>query len=368
MVETIDCECCCRNAAFQLSLCHALGFGVIQNEQECAKWLSRSEKTSNELADTLARIKEAEPDAGFLARLAKLGYRMDLPSRHRQDGILSLAIEKYRSMILARQRSLGPSHFSTIRLKGILIKLLRWNNQHREDFALEIIDKEELRPVDTVELKSTISLIYYELGENTKAESMEREILETYGSDQWRGDTSRLDSQINLVDILTARGQCEDARELGQKAVQECITELGIHHASTRAARRSLAAIYDMCGELAEALRTTEELVQSEEQYSKLEHINPKLVENVSRLGVLYYRLGRYDSALSCYDRVQGWIKRNVANAIYAVNSVNNQATKLIQQGAIILKCHQALIHTIPTTIYPAMSDRILLISSGPLE
>lgn len=337
MAESVDCECCSRNAAFQLSLCHALGFGVTYKSPECAKWLDRAGKTSNELADALTRIREAEPDAMILSRLAKLGYRTDLPSRYRQDGILSPAIENYRSMILARQRSLSSSHFSTIRLKGILIKLLRWNDQQQEavDLALEMIDREELRPVDMMELKSNISLIYHELGKNELAESIERELLETYGSDQWRSDTTRLDSQTNLVDILTSRGMYEDARAVGQKTVHECSTELGTHHASTRAARRSLAAVCDICGELAEALRITEELVQSEEQYSKLDPIYPKLVEDVSRLGIFYYRLENYNSALSCYDRVKTWIKHNAENAVYAVNSVNNQATRLIRQGAL---------------------------------
>ncbi|KID93272.1 Tetratricopeptide-like helical, partial [Metarhizium majus ARSEF 297] len=101
------------------------------------------------------------------------------------------------------------------------------------------------------------------------------------------------------------------------------------------AARRSLAAVYDICGELAQALRITEELVQSEEQYSKLDPIYPKLVEDVSRLGIFYYRLENYNSALSCYDRVKTWIKHNAENAVYAVNSVNNQATRLIGRGAL---------------------------------
>jgi tetratricopeptide (TPR) repeat protein len=217
------------------------------------------------------------------------------------------------------------------------MKLLRWNDQHREalELALNTVEIENLKPVDTLELKSTISLIYHELGDNKMAESMEREILDIYGSDEWKGDTSRLDSEINLVDILITRGQCENAKELGVKAVQECITELGIHHSTTKAARRSLAAAYSMCGELVEALQTTEELVQSEEQPSDVEHVNPKLVEDVSRLGVLYYRLDKYRSAMSCYGRVQQWIKSNIANAAYAVISVNNQATKLIQQGAM---------------------------------
>jgi tetratricopeptide (TPR) repeat protein len=338
MAESVACQSCSKNAAFQLSLCYAFGFGVSQNDQECNAWLIRSGKEYSDITATIERIKQAEPDAAFLAGIAKIGYRTDLPSRYRQDGILPVAIDHYRSIIEARWRCFGPSHFSTLRLQGLLVKLLRWNNMQQEalELALEILEQGWLKkPADNVEMKSTVSLIYHELGDDFNAEAMEREVLNTYESEQWKGHTERLDSQSNLVDILISRGQYKDAIELGQSTVEECLAELGSYHTSTRASRRSLVAAHIRCGELTQAVRITEELVQSEEPKSKSDYVNPKLVEDVSILGLLYYRLDMIAPALRCYDRIQNWVEHNTANATYAVNSVNNQATKLIQQGAM---------------------------------
>lgn len=335
MAENTDCECCCENAAFQLALCYSLGFGVTQNTEDSSRWLSRSKKTSDEMSAAIMQIKDAHPGAGFLLRLAGYGYRTDLPLRYREDGILSLAIKEYRSMIQARQRSLGPSHFSTQRLKGTLIYLLRWNNEYEEalDLAHDMIDNGKLEASDIMELKSNISLILHEIGNNTKAELIERELLNEYGSNQLAENTGRIDREIDLVGILTARGEHDEAIELGQKVLKDSIAILGTHHSSTRAARRTLASSYYRCGKLVEALHTTEELVQSEEQFSKLEHISPKIVEDVSRLGTLYYQLGRDDSAISCYAQVQEWIKRSIGNARYAANAINNLGTTLILRG-----------------------------------
>ncbi|KUL90028.1 hypothetical protein ZTR_02801 [Talaromyces verruculosus] len=291
-----------------------------QNTEESSRWLSRSKKTSDEMSAAIMQIKDAHPDAGFLLR---------------KDGILSLAIKEYRSMILARQRSLGPSHFSTQRLKSMLIYLLRWKNEYEEALGLahDMIDNGKLEASDIMELKSSISLILHKIGNNTKAELIERELLNEYGSNQLAENTGRIDREIDLVGILTARSEHDEAIELGQKVLKDSIAILGTHHSSTRAARRTLASSYYRCGKLVEALHTTEELVQSEEQFSKLEHISPKIVEDVSRLGTLYYQLGRDDSAFSCYAQVQEWIKRSTGNARYAANAINNLGTTLILRG-----------------------------------
>jgi tetratricopeptide (TPR) repeat protein len=338
MAESVACQSCSNNAAFQLSLCYAFGFGVFQNDQECNAWLIRSRKEHSDITAAIERIKQAEPDAAFLAVMAKVGYRIDLPSRYSQDEILPVAIDHYRSMIEARWHCFGPSHFSTLRLQGLLVNLLQWNDMLQEalELGLEILEQGWLkRPADILEMKDTISFIYHKLGDDFEAEAMAREVLNTYESEQWKGHTERLDSQDTLVNIFISRGQYKDAIELGQSTVEECLAELGSYHTITQASTRSLVAAHIRRGELTQAVRITEKLVQSEEPKSKSDYVNPKLVEDVSILGLLYYRLDMIAPALRCYDRIQKWVEHNTANATYAVNSVNNQATKLIQQGAM---------------------------------
>ena len=355
VADTVGCRPCMRNAAFQLALCHGFGFGVAHSELECALWLGRSGRPRNDLTATLDRIKKAEPKAHFVSNLASRGYRNDLPLRYSRGGILETAIDEYRSMVLARSDAFGPSHFSTLRLKDILIKMLRWNKENKPalDLALDTLQTPGLKASDVRDIKYTLSLIYAELGNTTKAEEFGKEILQVPSEDDAQPEAARLDYQANLVDIYVSKGQFGDAIDLGTRTVQDCDKELGPEHWSSRAAKRSLAKAYVRTGDLPRALVITEELVRTQEHVPELQNPSPKLVEDVSRLGLLYFGTGDMGGALTCYDRIQGWIARDIGNATFATNEVNNHAVALLNRGAVeeamvilealLQKCNESL-------------------------
>lgn len=71
MAQDEGCDCCRRSAAFQLSLCHFVGFGALSSEEESNKWLRISERTANDLTVVLDAIKNWKLESNPLEYLEK---------------------------------------------------------------------------------------------------------------------------------------------------------------------------------------------------------------------------------------------------------------------------------------------------------
>ncbi|KIW71201.1 hypothetical protein PV04_03396 [Phialophora macrospora] len=340
MANSESCGVCAENAAFQLALCHRTGFGTQANEVQANEWLSKSEKGVADATAALQRTKESKEGAGTIATLAKLGYRNDLASRFRRDGILADAINYYRRTILTRQQLFGPTSFSTLRLQGILVDLLRWNDQSKEalGYALRMLQTtDDLALSDQVEIKTKLALVYSDLGDQQEAERITKELREIYSAGPESEHSERLENQQDYVKHLLRQKRFDDAIALAEKTLQDCEQELGPLHSSTRGAMRCLAASYHASGQLERATEIDEKLVRIQEGFVIGKKVNPKLVEDVSRMGVRYYQLGKQDSALDCYKKVQDLIDKDNEMAQHAVIGVNNYATELIRRDSLDL-------------------------------
>jgi len=76
-------------------------------------------------------------------------------------------------------------------------------------------------------------------------------------------------------------------------------------------------------------------LAKLKERVSTDEQFDAALVQDIARLGVQYYLLGRSDAALGCYKRVDNFVKRSIEMATPAVDAVNNCAIRLINCGEL---------------------------------
>lgn len=337
MAQDEGCDCCRRSAAFQLSLCHSVGFGALSSEEESNKWLRISERTANDLTEVLDAIKNWKLESNPLEHLEKLGYRYDLTSRYKSEGIIDDAIEYYRHISLAREKALGPNHFSTLRLKYILITHLMNEGQYNEacKIALTMTRLDNLSPSDRIAVNTILARLWAALDETEKAESVYRGLLECFADGSGPKDSERLDHQLDLVNVLLGRGEHEQALALALKTVEECLQELGPSHSITRDAKRRLAAAYDAKGQLEKAVEINEDLTKLKEPVSADERLDPVLVQDIARLGVQYYLLGRSDAALGCYKRVDNFVKRSIEMAAPAVDAVNNCAIRLVNCGEL---------------------------------
>ena len=76
-------------------------------------------------------------------------------------------------------------------------------------------------------------------------------------------------------------------------------------------------------------------MAKLKERVSTDEQFDAALVQDIARLGVQYYLLGRSDAALGCYKRVDNFVKRSIEMATPAVDAVNNCAIRLINCGEL---------------------------------
>jgi tetratricopeptide (TPR) repeat protein len=246
-------------------------------------------------------------------------------------------MEYYRHISLAREKALGPDHFSTLHLKHILIIHLMNENQYDEacKIASTMTRLDNLSPSDRIAVNTILARLWAALGETEKAESVHRGLLECFADGRGPEDSERLDHQLDLVNLLLGRGEHEQALALALKTVEECLQELGLNHSITRSAKRRLAAAYDANGQLEKAVEVNEDLTRLKERVSADEQLDPVLVQDVARLGVQYYLLGRSDAALGCYKKVDNFVKRSIEMAAPAVDAVNNCAVRLINCGEL---------------------------------
>ncbi|KAF2259193.1 kinase-like protein [Lojkania enalia] len=338
MAQGEGCDTCSSNAAFQLALCYLLGFGVQADKKESDKWLHASSKTAAEMSNTLQRIRQRELGDPVTESLTRLGYSGSLNITYEQDGVLGEAIQQYQNMVLAQENLFGPAHFSPIRLRGILVTLLRWNNQFQESlslalYSLKIGEDLDIHQLDLLGLKAGLVEAYMSLGEMEKAEFFARGIEEAYAAGPYKDHVARLRNQGVLARILLERENYEEAVELGQEAEQNCISKLGIHHDITLSVRRSLVTAYDRVGNLEKAVEVNERLLEAREKCNVAD--DPILIEDLSRLSVQYCLLGKHDAAQRCYHRIDALVAENIKNAAPAVNSANNYATHLISRGEL---------------------------------
>ena len=338
MAQGEGCDICSSNAAFQLALCYLLGFGVQPDKQESDKWLHSSSKSPAEMSDTLQRIQQMELKARVVESLMELGYSDMLKITYLRDGVLAEAIQRYQEMVSAQENLFGPTHLSPNRLRNLLVTMLRWNNQLQESLSLaqynlKIAKDSNVGQLDLLVLEGGIVTVYRDLGEMEKAELVARRIEEGYATGPYKDHFARFSNQVELARILVERKKYEEAIEFGQEIERSCVSKLGTYHDSTLSVRRSLVMAYDAVGQLEKAVDINEVLVRTSEECTAAD--DPILIEDLSKLSIQYFVLGKHDAAQKCYDKIKALVAENTKNAAPAVNSANNYATKLISRGEL---------------------------------
>lgn len=332
------CLACQNNAAFQLALCYAIAFGVSYNDTERDTWILKSGKSLDDLQEALNRIQTENGKANFAAGLYKMGYRSNLLDRYRNEELLPKATTKYRAMVTRREELFGPSHFSTLRLKSFLVDLLSSLGEFDEALAHALSNLRNASPEigirDLLALKGQVAHIYENTNRKAEAEALRHEIVQGYDDDpDDKNHPSRIYDRVRLARLLLENGRVAKALELSTEAEKDAVLLLGMFHDTSRSAKRVIIDALDTDGQIEQALEIHEELIHTEEQCLKADH--GVLIEDLAILGVRYYRVDRLDSAKGCYDRVMALAALKPDNAIPAIISINNYATKLLSRGNI---------------------------------
>jgi tetratricopeptide (TPR) repeat protein len=332
------CDFCIRNAALQMAFCHAIGFGMNHEEDQKSQCLMPNDRTVLEVEEALGRIRNDDKKSDvIMAQLAQKGYRHDFPTVYARDGVLHDAIKYYRAAVRKREALFKLGHFSTRRLQGLLITLLIQNDQFEE--AMEIALKmdqtaTEMNLMDRIEIKQVLVRLHGHLDNLDAAVDLATEVRAMYATlPEHEKTTERLDNQHQLAKILVQQGNLDEAILLAKETFEHCFTELGDLHATTIAIQRLLAKAYGSHGQIEVAVETNKKLVQVGQRLISEGNIDPLLVQDISRLGILCYRTNQLEAATNYYEQVLDLIRRDIRLAKHAVNAVNNAATERVREG-----------------------------------
>lgn len=307
------------------------------DQQKSQEWLGRSGKSPVDLGDILMRIKSSNSRANFMSGLGKMGYRSDLLRRYVEDGVFEAAIGEYRHMVQAREDSFGSSHFSTLRLRGILTDLLRSDRQFQE--ALEHATKNvknsgaDVVVEDKLTMKMQLANIYGDMGNLEQAETLEREIIASRAEEKDANDLTQLHDRTNLADLLVSSRRYGEALKILQVVHQESLQALGPNHPTTIDAKRSLAAAYDANGELQQAVDLGYDLEREKELSNSLD--DPRTLSDICVLGVRLYRLGQTQRAIDRYNKAKSIVEKEPSHAEAAIGTVGNYASTLMMHGSV---------------------------------
>jgi hypothetical protein len=331
------CLICQRNAAFQLTLCYSIGFGVTRDDSERDIWIEKSGKSPGDLQDTLDRIRTENRGANVVVSLYKMGYRTNLLDRYNGDGLLLEATIKYRAMVDCREKVLGKAHSSTLRLKSVLVDLLDWTGEVEEALLHALSNLHNVGAdvdiCDRLALKGQLAHIYEQLGMISDAEAARLDMAQEYDEDPNEKDNpAQMYNRVRLARLLLAKGDSEQALEVSLTVEKEAVLSLGPYHSTSREAKKIVVEALDATGQLEMAVSAHENLIRTEEKCLKADH--GLLIEALAILGVQYYRLTRLDSASICYNKVMALVTQMADYAIPAITSINNYATRILRYGS----------------------------------
>ena len=299
-------------------------------------WLQRSGKNINDLEEALESIRRTEPSTSTMAQLIELGYQNQLVGDYENEGILLQAATEYEAMVSSREEVLGHDHFSTRRLRSIFVSILRTSGQLGKSAAIVAKEVEVTeRDPDTdsrylLDLKNKLATIYKDLGKLEDSETLMQEVLEKYPSELKKYETPWVVALFELSSISLERGRNEEAVQRGLVAVEESSLVFGPSHGNTLMAKSILAQGYAITGELEKAIKLNEEVARVREESFGADH--PDTIETLDRLGLQYYKQGKYELSRDCYNRVvETRVPRLGRSALPTIRAINNYAATLTQ-------------------------------------
>lgn len=320
--KSSTCFACQLNAAFQASICFAVGFGTPADVQSCHQWLQRSGKSSIDLERILSGIKEYPriPQAEglylyhtvFLNNLHNGGYLRNIDYLDTYLPALSLDNVKnlYKREIDDLVSCLGSAAYLTMSLQGVYATILREAGLYQEAAAIQSRCLQQL-------LQSTLD----DGNENPEAQVFMSALAETYrrqGDFQQaecfnsmvksrRTETFGPDHPLTLACVQTEgilyheRGFPEDAESTFKLVIEKRKQSMGTYHAGTLNAMCDLGNLYLHQMRYKEAATTLEEERGLCERLLGTNHHST--LSTLANLAIAYIGLDMKDAARDLLDR-----------------------------------------------------------------
>ncbi|KAH7086774.1 hypothetical protein FB567DRAFT_592646 [Paraphoma chrysanthemicola] len=313
------CFACRSNAAFQISVCFSIGFGIPADVESCQQWLLRSGKTGVDLERVLDGMREYLQEEGLylyhtnlLNNLHNDGYLRNID--HLATYLPALSLDNindlYKREIADLVSCLGPAAFLTMSLEGVHATILREAGLYQEAAAIQDRCLQQF-------LQSTL----HDGTENPNAQVFMSALAETYlrqGDFQEaeryntmvksrRTETLGPDHPLTLACMQTEgilyheRGLPEEAESTYKLVIEKRKQAMGVYHTSTLNAMCDLGNLYLHQMRYKEAAATLEEERGLCERLLGTNHYNT--LATLANLANAYIGLDKKEAAQHLLDR-----------------------------------------------------------------
>lgn len=257
------CDTCLRRTAFQLALCHTLGFGIPKNHGKAIDYLVKSGQPESNLHDEISNIKQIS-GFGFTdlqSRPAKfvddgIIVIWDFVDEYRRKGLELSKVQEYHLRELTDMKSVLSDDSDVVRmLKGVLAKLytLRGNFKQVEELRRELlqtsINKYGDEGIETLHAKVDLGNILLETRQLTEAEDHLSAAFSGMRRTLGKRHLATLTAQAQWCETLSARGQHAETVPIYKEIFSELSDLLGAEHPEAITAMHNWASALGSSGD-----------------------------------------------------------------------------------------------------------------------
>ena len=270
-----------------------------------------------------------------------LASKNNLASTLWQQGDLTGARRLQKTVLEARERTLGTGHPDTLTSKANLASTLKAQGdltgaRRLQEAVLEAHERTlgaEHR--DTLTIKSNLAHTLWQQGDLAGARRLKEAVLEARERTLGAEHPDTLNSKNNLASTLKAQGDLVGARRLEETVLEALEHTMGAEHPNTLISKGNLAGTLKAQGDLAGARRLEEAVLEARERTLGAEHPNTLSSKNnlasiLKAQGDLAGARRLEEGVLEARERTPG------AEHPDTLNSKNNLANTLWQQGDLV--------------------------------
>lgn len=316
--QNAACFKCRSNAAFQVSICLAIGFGIPANDDSAQEWLRRSGRSQVDFNQQLDRMSQwsqvLEPylyHTVYLNNLNNDGYlRSYYFDAYQSEYSFDTIKQSYQREITDFAAKLRPHSILLISLKIVYTGFLRNGGHYREALSIqeECLHQYQSDPALNGNLLNTQILMFelaktYQLQGNFELASRYCEEVKISRIESF-GDRHHLTLDCLHLEatLLQAMGSYEEAEKLYKALISQRQSILGKYHRDTLSAMSDLGSLFMIQGCYDEALISAEEQLQLSEQLLGPNHYDT--LTSLHNVAVAQCEKGDISKAQSLLDLV----------------------------------------------------------------
>lgn len=241
-----------QRAAFELSFCYTLGFGVKKDDAKASALLKQSARSQDDLTNEIDRVRYGRlisaPRQGIYNPALYQGHTKSTTGGryYLEKGILDEDASRIRKEIADVESVVGVDHRIIGVLKSTLTKILLFQNQWEEAQELETQvyqwSSKTLgqRHPDTLATRSSLAMIYSKRKQWKEAELLQTQVMTASLSELGLDHGVTLSSMSNLASIYQDQGKWEKAQRLGKHVLEVRKMALGLENKDTIASSETL--------------------------------------------------------------------------------------------------------------------------------